>query len=85
MQLLQHVPAKKLLYCKRDCVLPMKSALHAVEGRIGLLRNSASYVGKPAVDQTIGAGGTQHLTALCNSCHGLEDRQQCRVLVDRLG
>lgn len=63
----------------------MKSALHAVEGRIGLLRNSASYVCEPAVDQSVGAGGTQHLTALCNGCHGLQNGQQCRVLVNRLG
>ncbi len=36
----------------------MKSTLHTVEWRIGLLWNSASYVCEPAVDQGVGAGGT---------------------------
>ena len=63
----------------------MQGALHAVEGCVGLLWHPAGNVCKPAVDQGVGAGSTQHLATLCNGAHGLQDGQQGWVLVHWLG
>lgn len=63
----------------------MQRTLHAVERSIGLLWHSPSNICEPTVDECVCAGCTQDLTPLCNGAHCLQNGQQRRVLVYRLG
>ena len=64
---------------------PMEGALHAVEGRIWLLRHPPSNVCQPAVDEGVGTGGHQGLAPMRDGAHGLQHGQQGGVLVHGLG